>query len=91
MIDNPKLQMDPLGLVEPVPNFTDKTGLIMAASLVNTEISDRVVPVKVMNTSQENITLHKGMTIATLQPLASTSQIGATAEGVLSLVHCRIT
>ena len=80
LIDNPKLRMDPLGLVEPVSNFTDKTGLIMDASLVNTDISDRVVPVKVMNTSQENITLHKGMTIATLQPLASTSQIGATTE-----------
>ena len=80
LIDNPKLRMDPLGLVEPVSNFTDKTGLIMAASLVNTEISDRVVPVKVMNTSQENITLHKGMTIATLQPLAYTSQVRATTE-----------
>ena len=48
----------------------------MASSLVNTEI----LSVKVMNTSQENSTVHKGLTIATLQPLASISQIGATTE-----------
>jgi len=63
----PQVSQDVQGVVEPYRNTAARMGVFMADALVSSE--GRQVPIRCINTSEEDVTIYKGTLLGFLNPL----------------------
>ncbi len=70
---NPNFAM---GLIEPHDKTSHLSGFLVAKAVVDPQLPD--VPIRVMNFTGERLTLHKGMSVATCEPVSEEAPVDDT-------------